>query len=125
MNPSFLGRCPRLFPPNAFSVTMDAAASLEVPMPGGTGRTSTRKPEELDLTRCFNNLNRKWKEGTRRALRSLLPKLQVKSVLDCSCGLTRSGQNVPAPTAEAKQATDVALRTADQLTGGLRAVARR
>ena len=46
MNPSFLGRCPRLFPPNAFSVTMDAAASLEVPIPAGTGRTSTRKPEE-------------------------------------------------------------------------------
>jgi SAM-dependent methyltransferase len=30
---------------------------------------------------------RKWKEGTRRALRSLLPKLGVRSVLDCSCGL--------------------------------------
>jgi SAM-dependent methyltransferase len=30
---------------------------------------------------------RKWKEDTRRALRSLLPKLKVKSVLDSSCGL--------------------------------------
>jgi len=30
---------------------------------------------------------RKRKEGTRRALSSLLPKLQVRSVLDCSCGL--------------------------------------
>lgn len=30
---------------------------------------------------------RKWKEGTRRALQSLLPKLEVESVLDCSCGL--------------------------------------
>lgn len=30
---------------------------------------------------------RKLKEGTRRALHSLLPKLQVKSILDCSCGL--------------------------------------
>jgi len=30
---------------------------------------------------------REWREGTRRALASLLPKLGVKSVLDCSCGL--------------------------------------
>ncbi len=30
---------------------------------------------------------RKSKEGTRRALASLLPKLGVSSVLDCSCGL--------------------------------------
>ena len=30
---------------------------------------------------------RKAKEGTRRAMASLLPKLDVKSVLDCSCGL--------------------------------------
>ena len=30
---------------------------------------------------------RKAKEGTRRALKSLLHKLQVESVLDCSCGL--------------------------------------
>ena len=30
---------------------------------------------------------RDWKEPTRRALASLLPKLGAKSVLDCSCGL--------------------------------------
>lgn len=30
---------------------------------------------------------REWKESTQRALASLLPKLGVKSVLDCSCGL--------------------------------------
>ena len=30
---------------------------------------------------------RNWKEGTRRALQSLLPKLEAESVLDCSCGL--------------------------------------
>lgn len=30
---------------------------------------------------------RKHKEGTRRALASLLPKLRVHSILDCSCGL--------------------------------------
>jgi SAM-dependent methyltransferase len=30
---------------------------------------------------------RKWKEGTKRAMSSLLAKLNVKSVLDCSCGL--------------------------------------
>jgi SAM-dependent methyltransferase len=30
---------------------------------------------------------RRWKEGTRLALRSLLPKLKAKSILDCSCGL--------------------------------------
>lgn len=30
---------------------------------------------------------RKQKEGTRRALRSLLARLKVRSVLDCSCGL--------------------------------------
>jgi SAM-dependent methyltransferase len=30
---------------------------------------------------------REWKEGTRLALGSLLPKLNVRSVLDCSCGL--------------------------------------
>ena len=30
---------------------------------------------------------RKWKEGTRQAMRSLLPRLKVKSILDCSCGL--------------------------------------
>lgn len=29
---------------------------------------------------------RKRKEGTRRALTGLLPKLDVKTVLDCSCG---------------------------------------
>ncbi len=30
---------------------------------------------------------RKMKEGTRRALKSLLPRLHVESILDCSCGL--------------------------------------
>jgi 2-polyprenyl-3-methyl-5-hydroxy-6-metoxy-1,4-benzoquinol methylase len=30
---------------------------------------------------------RTWKDGTRRALQSLLPKLEAQSVLDCSCGL--------------------------------------
>jgi len=30
---------------------------------------------------------RKWKAATERALGSLLPKLRVKSILDCSCGL--------------------------------------
>jgi len=30
---------------------------------------------------------RKWREGTRRALQSLLQKLEAQSVLDCSCGL--------------------------------------
>lgn len=30
---------------------------------------------------------RKSKEGTQRALKSLLPKLHVESILDCSCGL--------------------------------------
>ena len=30
---------------------------------------------------------REWKDGTRLALASLLPKLGAKSVLDCSCGL--------------------------------------
>lgn len=30
---------------------------------------------------------RGWKEGTRRALGSLLPNLGVRSILDCSCGL--------------------------------------
>ncbi|HUW83453.1 MAG TPA: class I SAM-dependent methyltransferase [Phycisphaerae bacterium] len=35
----------------------------------------------------WQNQFRKQKEGTRRVLASLLPKLDVRSVLDCSCGL--------------------------------------
>lgn len=60
---------------------------------------------------------RKSKEGTRRALSSLLPRLNVKSVLDCSCGLgwktillTELGYEV-----EGSDASAIAVECASQL----------